>query len=284
MNYRHAFHAGNFADVLKHAVLMRILVHLRGKPAPFRVIDTHAGAGRYDLAGAQAGRSGEWRNGIARLMAAPLSDGARALLAPYLEAVAGCNPGAREGRLTVYPGSPELIRTLLRPQDRLIACELEPMAAAALARSLAGDARCKTLTIDGWTALNAYVPPKERRGLVLVDPPFEQEGEHARLAVALEAAHRKWASGVYLAWYPIKQRETSQALARRLRRASIDKLLRVELTVATEGERLTACALVVINPPWTLEADLGVLLPALAAVLSGRGDGDCRIEWLSRER
>src|SRR5262249_11042509 len=154
------------ADVVKHAVLVRILVHLRGKPAPFRVIDTHAGAGRYDLTAAEAQRSGEWREGIDRLVPAPIAARERALLAPHLGAVAAGNGG---GRLTTYPGSPALARAFLRAQDRLVACELEPNAAAALARNLAGDRRSKALAIDGWTALNAYVPPKERRGLVLVD-------------------------------------------------------------------------------------------------------------------
>jgi 23S rRNA (adenine2030-N6)-methyltransferase len=281
MNYRHAFHAGSFADVLKHAVLVRILVHLRAKPAAFRVIDTHAGAGRYDLAGAAAGRSPEWRSGIARLMAAVLGEPAQALLAPYLAAVAALNTG---GRLTVYPGSPELVRALLRSQDRLIACEREPAAAAALARCLAGDPRSKALAIDGWTALNAYVPPKERRGLVLIDPPFEQAGELARLAAALAAAHRKWASGIYLAWYPIKERTETQALARHLQRASIGKVLRAELSVGASRERLAACGLVVINPPWMLAAELGVLLPELAGALAEAGGGAHRLEWLTSEK
>ena len=173
MNYRHAFHAGSFADVVKHAVLVRILTHLRAKPAAFRVLDTHAGAGLNDLAGPEASRSPEWREGIARLLAAPVAEPARALIAPYLDAVAGLNPA---GRLVTYPGSPALVLALLRPQDRLIACELEPNAAAALARHLGRDRRSKAIALDGWTALNAYVPPKERRGLVLIDPPFEDEG------------------------------------------------------------------------------------------------------------
>ena len=203
MNYRHAFHAGNFADVVKHAVLVRILVHLCAKPAAFRVIDTHAGAGRYDLNGPEAARSLEWREGIERLVTAAIGARARILLAPYLDVVAACN-GA--GGLTSYPGSPAIVRAFLRPQDRLLACELEPSAAAALARYLAGDRRSKALSIDGWTALHAYVPPKERRGLVLTDPSFEDSGDFVRLGQALEAAHRKWANGIYLAWYPIKER------------------------------------------------------------------------------
>ncbi len=283
MNYRHAFHAGNFADVVKHAVLVRILAYLRRKPAPFRIIDTHAGAGRYDLAGEEAQRSGEWRDGIGRLVAAPIADRARTLLAPYLDAVAACNPA---GRLTIYPGSPVLVGAFLRAQDRLIACELEPNAAAALGRNLAGDLRAKAVTIDGWTALKAYVPPKERRGLVLVDPAYEDAGDFARLGQGLAAAHRKWASGMFLAWYPIKERAAPDALARRLRNSGIPKILRVELSVAAprESSRLSACGLIVINPPWTLTDELAMLLPELAVALSGKGGGAHRVDWLAGER
>jgi len=282
MNYRHAFHAGNFADVLKHAVLSRILVHLRRKSAPFRVIDIHAGAGRYDLTAAEAQRSGEWRDGIARLAAASLPAPARALLAPYLDAVTACNPARR---LTVYPGSPALARAFLRAQDRLIACELEPSAAAGLARHLAGDRRSKALTIDGWTALNAYVPPKERRRLVLIDPAYEDAADFARLPATLAAAHRKWASGTYLLWYPIKDRTAPDALARRLRNSEISKILRAELSVtAREPSRLSACGLIAINPPWTLADELAVLLPELATVLSAAGGGAHRLDWLAGER
>jgi 23S rRNA (adenine2030-N6)-methyltransferase len=281
MNYRHAFHAGSFADVVKHAVLARILTHLRAKPAAFRVLDTHAGAGRYDLAGAEASRSPEWREGIARLLAAPVAEPARALLAPYLDAVAGLNP---PGRLTTYPGSPALVLALLRPQDRLTACELEPNAAAALARNLGRDRRSKALALDGWTALNAYVPPKERRGLVLIDPPFEDEGDFSRLAQGVEAAHRKWPGGSYLLWYPIKERAGPDALARRLRRAGIAKILRAELSIAASpgSNRLCACGLIVVNPPWTLESELDVLLPALQTILAGKG-GSHRVDWLAGE-
>ena len=283
MNYRHAFHAGNFADVVKHAVLVRILVHLRAKPAAFRVIDTHAGAGRYDLGGPEAGRSGEWRQGIGRLLTASMGQPARALLAPYLDAVAACNGGA--GHLATYPGSPALARSFLRTQDRLIACELEPKAAAALARNLEGDRRSKAVAIDGWTALNAYVPPKERRGVVLIDPSFEDAGDFPRLAQALETGHRKWASGSYLVWYPIKERAAPDALARRLRRSGMAKILRAELTVAEarDTDRLGACGLIVVNPPWTLAGELQVLLPELAAVLSDKR-GDARVDWLAGEK
>src|SRR5262245_31238311 len=188
MNYRHAFHAGNFADVVKHAVLARILVHLGEKAAAFRVIDTHAGAGLYDLASEAARRTGEWRDGIGRLIDAGLPADIGALLTPYLAAVRAANPGRGLRR---YPGSPRIALDLMRPQDRLTACELEPGAATALAANLRRDARARAVKIDGWMALNAYVPPKERRGVVLIDPPYEDKQEFARLADALAAAQPK---------------------------------------------------------------------------------------------
>ena len=282
MNYRHAFHAGNFADVHKHVVLTRILHHLCEKPAAFRVIDTHAGAGVYDLAGPEAQRSGEWRDGIGRLMAAPLAEPVAALLAPYLDVLGALND---RGRLTRYPGSPALVRACLRPQDRLIACELEPHAASALAHNLSGDPRIKTAAIDGWSALSAYLPPKERRGLVLVDPPFEQENEFAQLAGALAQAHRKWATGIYMLWYPIKGRTQPDAFAKRLRRFSIPKLLRIELTVSSlaDPSRLNGSGLIVVNPPWTLERELAVLLPALAEMLRRDSKSGYRLDWLAGE-
>ena len=281
MNYRHAFHAGNFADVFKHAVLCRILHYLRGKPAAFRVIDTHAGAGLYDLSGPEASRGGEWHGGIERLMAAPLAAPVAALLAPYLEVVGALN---ERGRLTVYPGSPALARAWLRPQDRLIACEVEPQAAAALRRNLRGDARIKTLALDGWTALGAYVPPKERRGLVLVDPPFEQDSDFFRLARGFAAAHRKWPTGIYVLWYPIKTRSEPDALAKSLRRLGTAKILRAELNVAplSDPTRLNGCGLILVNPPWTLESELSVLLPALAGILGREGKGGFKLDWLMR--
>ena len=282
MNYRHAFHAGSFADVFKHAVLCRILHYLRGKPAAFRVIDTHAGAGLYDLTGAEASRGGEWHDGIERLLAARLPEPAAALLAPYLEVIGALN---ERGRLRVYPGSPAIARAWLRPQDRLIACELEPKAAAALDRSLRGDNRIKTLAVDGWTALSAYVPPPERRGLVLVDPPFEEDGDFHRLSHGLGQAHRKWATGIFALWYPIKDRGEPDALAKRLRRLGTAKTLRAELSVAplSDPTRLNGCGLILVNPPWTLHGELSALLPALAGVLGRQNQGGFRLDWLSSE-
>jgi len=281
MNYRHAFHAGNFADVVKHATLARILTHLAVKPAAFRVIDTHAGAGLYDLTGEEASRSGEWHAGIERLITAPIAAPVRALLDPYLDAVSALNGAAA---LAIYPGSPALVCALLRPQDRLVACELEPQAAAALAGNFAGDRRVKTVAIDGWVALNAYVPPAERRGLVVVDPPFEDAGDFVRLAHGFEAAHRKWATGIYLLWYPIKGRQGPDALARALKRSGIGKILRAELAVAATSVQgpLGGCGLIVVNPPFMLERELAAILPALRTILGGRG-GSQRLDWVAGE-
>jgi len=285
MNYQHAFHAGNFADVHKHIVLTRVLEYLRQKPAPFRVVDTHAGAGRYDLLGPQAARSGEWRDGIERLFAAPRSgaagtDSAQALVAPYLDIVAALNPG---GTLRLYPGSPLIVKALLRRQDRLIACELEPSAAASLQVVLHGDARAKALAIDGWMALFANIPPKERRGLIVIDPPYEEGVEFTRLFDTLAQAHRKWASGLYLLWYPIKAREAPDALARRLRRLSVPKILRCELSIAPPRAEsaLAGSGLIIVNPPFPLERELRVILPVLRRLLAPMGA--YRLDWLSGE-
>jgi len=285
MNYRHAFHAGNFADVHKHAALARILAHLRQKPAAFRVIDSHAGAGRYDLLAEEATRGGEWRDGIDRLWNGRTKDApAQALLAPYLDAVSACNVGPD---LRTYPGSPLIARQLLRPQDRLIACETEPRAAAQLAATLRGDSRAKALAIDGWTAIGAYVPPKERRGLVFIDPPFEETADFTRLSAALSAAHRKWPTGIYVAWYPIKSREGPDALARRLQRLSIAKILRSELILHAPAANagLAGSGLIVVNPPFTLEADLRVVLPTLGRMLAQpEAKPGYRLDWLAAER
>jgi 23S rRNA (adenine2030-N6)-methyltransferase len=283
MNYRHAYHAGSFADVIKHAVLVRILVHLCAKPQAFRVIDTHAGAGRYDLLGPEASRTGEWREGIGRLLAASLGPEAKILIAPYLAAVRSFN---RDDECRIYPGSPLLARALMRRQDRLVACELEPGAAKALGHALKGDEHAKAIAIDGWTALNAYVPPKERRGLVVVDPPFEQADDFTRLAGGLEQAHRKWPAGIYLLWYPIKDRAGPDALARRLKRTGIAKVLRAELMVfpPNDFDRLNGSGLIVVNPPWMLEKELATLLPALVDVLAREGRGGVRLDWLADEK
>ncbi|MGA8317589.1 MAG: 23S rRNA (adenine(2030)-N(6))-methyltransferase RlmJ, partial [Bradyrhizobium sp.] len=248
MNYRHAFHAGNFADVIKHFVLVRILLHLQEKNPAFRVIDTHAGAGVYDLAGEEAERGGEWLTGIARIMQARFSENALPLIKPYLDIVRAFNP--QPGQLTAYPGSPLLARALLRPQDRMTACEVEAKARKALIEALRRDTQARVVDLDGWTALPAFVPPNERRGLVLIDPPFEQKDEFERLAAGFSEAFAKWPTGSYLLWYPAKSRRATDELARQVAYAvgqarPPGKCLRVEFSVApqTAGTGLSSAGL-----------------------------------------
>src|SRR5579872_3949847 len=236
MNYRHAFHAGNFADVIKHIVLTRILVYLQEKPAAFRVVDTHAGAGLYDLNSEEARRGGEWLTGIARIMQARFTEKAAPLLQPYLDTVRAFNPQAA---LEAYPGSPLIARALLRPQDRLTACEVEPIARKRLIEALRKDPQARVVDLDGWTALPAFVPPNERRGLVLIDPPYEASDEFERLENAFAAAFAKWPTGSYLLWYPAKSRRATDRLAQRVTDAVAGsrppgKCLRLEFSVAPD--------------------------------------------------
>jgi 23S rRNA (adenine2030-N6)-methyltransferase len=285
MNYRHAFHAGNFADVIKHITLTRILTYLQEKPAAFRVIDTHAGAGLYDLTSEEAERGGEWRTGIARLMQARLPDAVMALVSPYLDIVRAFNP---QRDLTAYPGSPLIARALLRPQDRLVACELEPKARKELIRALHRDPQGRVVDLDGWTALPAFVPPNERRGLVLIDPPFENRDEFTRLADGFATAHGKWPTGIYMLWYPVKERRAAETLADRVARVantgggSDARCLRVEFSVApqTADSGLVSTGLLIVNPPWTLAAELKAILHELEKPLGQGGAGRFRVDAL----
>src|SRR5258706_15417562 len=236
MNYRHAFHAGGFADVIKHIVLVRILTYLQDKPAAFRVIDTHAGAGLYDLTSEEARRGGERLTGIARVVQARFSETTLPLIKPYLDIVRAFNP---ERDLKTYPGSPLIARALLRPQDRLTACEVEPQARKRLIDALRRDTQARVVDLDGWLALPAFVPTKERRGLVLIDPPFEAKNEFERLAAGFAEAFAKWPSGSYLLWYPVKSRRATDTLARHVADAvgaatPPGKSLRLEFTVAPQ--------------------------------------------------
>ncbi|HXI05473.1 MAG: 23S rRNA (adenine(2030)-N(6))-methyltransferase RlmJ [Bradyrhizobium sp.] len=282
MNYRHAFHAGSFADVIKHIVLTRILLYMQEKPAAFRVIDTHAGSGLYDLTGDEAQRSGEWLTGIARIMQARFSEKTLPLLTPYLDIVRAFNTGAE---LKAYPGSPLIARALLRPQDRLTACELEGGARRELIDALRRDDQARVVDIDGWTALSAYVPPNERRGLVVIDPPFEAKDEFERLADGFRAAFAKWPTGSYLLWYPVKSRRAADELARHVAHAAAGarpagNCLRLEFSIAPQltGGPLASTGLLVVNPPWTLLAELKAILPELEKPLGQGGAGRFRLE------
>ncbi len=284
MNYRHAYHAGNFADVFKHALLAGIVTYLKRKDAGFRYIDTHAGIGLYDLAAEQAEKTGEWRNGIGRLYEAKLPQAAADLLEPYLTAVRALQPEDATD-LRFYPGSPYLVRELVRSQDRLTLVEKHPADAAVLKRRFIRDDRASVVHLDGWMALNAYVPPAEKRGLVLVDPPFEEGDDFARFVSGLTKAHAKWPGGIYALWYPIKDIERIDAFASELVATGIKRIIRLELLVHDLGDqtRLNGCGLIIVNPPFTLMEDAKMLLPALAPLLAQSGKGEWRAVVLAGE-
>lgn len=276
MNYRHAFHAGNFADVLKHVVLAKIVAHLNLKPAPWSYLDTHAGVGLYDLSGDEAERTGEWRNGVGRLRDRKLGEAAEALLAPWRAVLSELGPN-------MYPGSPEIVRRLARDDDRLRLCEKHPKDAAALVDVIGRDKRAKVTEIDGWTALNAWLPPRERRGLVLIDPPFEEVGEHARMAEAFLKAHRVWPTGTYALWRPIKDARADAAFVKPLVEAGVPKLIDVQLLVRAPGDPkiLAGSGLVIANPPWTLADELRSGLPELAQALAQSAGAGAWVNALS---
>ena len=265
MNYRHAFHAGNHADVFKHAVLALVLEHLRAKPQRFAVLDTHAGLGAYDLGSDEAQRSPEWREGVAKVFGRTLE------AAPaYSQLIEALNPDG----LKTYPGSPEIVRALLRQDDRLMACELHPADAEALRARYRGDPRVAVHHRDGYEAIGALVPPPERRGLVFIDPPFEQTGETAQLISALTSGLKRWPTGVFMAWYPLKDRKASNALSAAAVAAPFPKALRAELSpFLWEENSLPGSGLLICNAPWKLDEKLAALGEELSSVL---GNGSAR--------
>lgn len=282
MNYRHAYHAGNFADVVKHAALSRLVEYLKLKDKAFRVIDTHAGIGLYDLSSVEARKTGEWREGIGRVIDAEFPPPVQALLAPYLQAVRAANP---QGGIERYPGSPLIVRHLLRAQDRLSAIELHPVDVECLKELFAGDFQVRTTELDGWLALGAHLPPREKRGLVLVDPPFEQAGEFARMVDGLARAHRRWPAGIYALWYPVKDRKAVADFRASLKQTGIPKILDVVLEVraASREERLDGSGLVVVNPPYVFEGEMRVLLAELSGILAQDDGARFSLDWLAGE-
>jgi len=269
VNYRHIYHAGNFADVLKHTVLALVIEYLKLKPAPFRVIDTHAGIGLYDLTSERAQKTGEWRDGIGRVLdAAPgFSAGISAALAPYLSVVRSLNP---DGQIRYYPGSPLVARRLMRSGDPLIANELHPEDFAELGRLLAREPNSKALQLDGYVALRSMLPPKERRGVVLMDPPFEVADELGRLKSAVGDFVRRFSTGILMIWYPIKDPGLIDAFLREIEATGLSKLLIAELYIRAPQRRdvLNGCGLLILNPPYTLADQLEALLPVLAEVMA----------------
>jgi 23S rRNA (adenine2030-N6)-methyltransferase len=285
MNYRHAFHAGNFADVVKHASLALLIERLKAKDTAFRVIDTHAGIGLYDLTANEAVRTGEWIDGIGRLWGKEREEALGALLAPYLAAVAAANGGGENEPLTRYPGSPWIARHLFRRQDRLTAVELHPDDAAAMEAQFAGDVQVRTIALDGWMALGAFVPPKERRGLVLVDPPFEERDEFQTMLDAFVEAHRKWPTGIYALWYPVKDLAAVDRFRVGLSRSGVRRLLRAELCIRDrEAEGMfNGTGLIICNPPWQFDSVLTALLRGLVPLLKQEDGAGYLIDEIAGE-
>jgi 23S rRNA (adenine2030-N6)-methyltransferase len=262
MNYRHGFHAGNFADCMKHALLVWLVRALQRKPAPICILDTHAGAGRYDLDAGPAERTGEWRDGIGHLL-----DDPPAALAGYVGLVR---------QLGLYPGSPVLIRALLRVDDRLGCCEVHPQEYAALRRHFARDATVAVHRRDAWEALGALLPPQPRRGLVLIDPPYETPDEFAVLAKGLATGWARFRTGVFAAWYPIKRRAPVRTLFAVMQQSGIRDVVTAELLLREplDPARLNGCGMLVINPPYRFESDAMPILAALLDRLRRREPGE----------
>jgi len=278
MNYRHAYHAGNHADVLKHVVLARVIEAMKKKDKPFRVIDAHAGIGIYDLGGTEAGKTGEWEGGIGKL-AEPFTAEIEALLAPYREVIAAMNP---QGGVRLYPGSPELALRLMREGDRMLANELHPEDALALERHFIRDARVDITSMDAETCLKARLPPPERRGVILIDPPYEAKTEAEKAVRMLGHGLRRFAQGVFVLWYPLKADRTAETVVSGVAAMGVPRTLKVELQVreAFTGGGLAGSGLVIVNAPWKLDEELRLLVPALAARLGLGGWGRGSVEWL----
>lgn len=282
MNYRHAFHAGNFADVFKHLLLTRVIAYLQRKPAGFFYLDTHAGIGRYDLASDAAERGGEWAGGVGRFV--PAAAGAPAavaeLIEPYRAMLAAMNG---DGTLHHVPGSPRVMHAMRRPQDRLSLCELHRDDVQLLADEFRGASGVKVHHLDGWLALKAQLPPKEKRSLVLIDPPFEARDEFDTMAAHLEAGLQRHATGTFCCWYPLKHREAASAFADAIAGLGRPWLvcdLSVGSPVSTTGRRtLDGCGMAVINPPYALPDELATMMPWLVSVLEnapGQGSWSLR--------
>lgn len=284
MNYRHAFHAGNFADVFKHALLTRILLYMVQKPAKMMMLDTHAGTGLYDLKSDEAQRSPEWQHGIARIAEADLG-AATGLFAPYLKIAL---QGQSEFHLNVYPGSPYVARDLLRPIDRLVLSELHGLDADTLRENMGRDKRVDVRHANGYASIKALVPPLERRGLIFIDPPFENPDEWDDMIGSVNLALGKWPTGTYALWYPLKNGNEGNALCEALDQTKITKMLLLELQIqpcGAEGKHtrkgLSGCGMVVINPPYVLAQEADLMLPEMAKNLA-IGESGWRVEWVKQ--
>ncbi|MBE8597727.1 23S rRNA (adenine(2030)-N(6))-methyltransferase RlmJ [Xenorhabdus sp. BG5] len=279
LSYRHSFHAGNHADVLKHVVQSLIIESLKVKEKPFLYLDTHSGAGRYHLSGEHAERTGEYLEGIARIWQ---RDDIPEELAAYMDVVKALNP---QGSLRYYPGSPLIARHLLREHDELNLSELHPSDFPLLRTEFSRDRRARVLREDGFQQLKSKLPPKSRRGFVLIDPPYELKSDYQNVVQGIQEGYKRFATGTYALWYPVVLRQQIKRLVKGLEAAGIRKILQIELGVRPDNDQrgMTASGMIVINPPWKLEQQMKAVLPWLHQVLVPEGTGHTSVEWIVPE-
>ncbi|MEQ9996280.1 23S rRNA (adenine(2030)-N(6))-methyltransferase RlmJ [Pectobacterium versatile] len=279
LSYRHSFHAGNHADVLKHTVQSLIITALKEKEKPFLYLDTHAGAGRYQLSGEHAERTGEYLDGIAKIWQ---RDDIPAELEPYMQAVHTYN---HNGRLRYYPGSPLIARQLLREYDKLHLTELHPSDFPLLRNEFQKDSRTKVLRDDGYQQLKSQLPPLSRRGFVLIDPPYELKTDYQAVVKGIQEGHKRFGTGVFALWYPVVLRQHIKRMLKELEATGIRNILQIELAVRPDSDRygMTASGMIVINPPWKLAAQMKSVLPWLHSVLVPEGTGHTLVEQIVPE-
>lgn len=283
MNYQHSFHAGNFADVFKHIVLLGLIKSLLRKDNAFCYLDTHAGCGYYDLLDDAAKKTKEYESGITKLLQEPNPPG---LIKEYLADVKLINNqlnGSALSTFRYYPGSPKLVRHYLRTQDRMILCELHPKEHRILKENFDNDQRTGIHLVDGYQALKAFLPPKERRGLILIDPPYERPNELTQLLTHLPMALKRFATGVYAIWYPIKDRPPIERFYRALKNVITQPMLVTELSIfpETSAQHLNGSGMIIINPPWQFAEQLNRCLPWLWQTLSAQHQGQYTIDMLT---
>ncbi|KAA8997387.1 23S rRNA (adenine(2030)-N(6))-methyltransferase RlmJ [Affinibrenneria salicis] len=279
LSYRHSFHAGNHADVVKHTVQSLIITSLKEKEKPFLYLDTHAGAGRYQLHSQHAERTGEYLEGIARIWQ---RDDLPEELRPYMQAVKAWNMG---DQLRYYPGSPLIARHLLRAQDKISLTELHPSDYPLLRNEFLKDERARVQRADGYLQLKAQLPPQSRRGFVLIDPPYELKTDYQAVVSGIQEGYRRFSTGVYALWYPVVLRQQIKRMVRELEATGIRNMLKIELAVLPDSDRhgMTASGMIVINPPWKLEEQMKRVLPWLHRALVPDGKGHASVEWIVPE-
>ncbi len=284
MNYRHIYHAGNFADVAKHIILSRVILYMQRKEKAFRVFDTHAGIGLYDLSSEEAQKTGEWQGGIGRLLEAYVNapKNVKPLLEPYLDVVRSFN---EEEGIRQYPGSPLITRKLLRNQDRLTALELHPDDFETLQSHFEGDYQARITHLDGWLGVKSHMPPKEKRGVTLVDPPFEVFHEFFNHLKGMKEANERFSAGTHMMWYPIKNRQACDEFRTELYKTKIPAILDISLEVRPQKGRVNTfdgTGLAIVNPPYALEQELKLIMPWLKSVLEeNKGSGQYKINWIN---